>query len=262
MLFNVKFDLAVSIGEDCACSSYLRRFVLQEYSYPFDWLTKSDFNSRIELLLNDFKGFLNKEDLYEIKKPENLNSDKHCRYYADKKYDFYYFHDFAADKPFNEAYNEVKEKYERRITRMYERIKAADKVLFIWRARGKTAIEEQIIKESYNRLSEKFGADKIYLLIMEYSEKEENIFLCGSHVLVSKNDYMSYTASSAKAEVLGNIKNNNKIFSQIYKKRKPSWILKYIIFKIQKFLIGLIPVKSVRQKMREELKFKFDRAKL
>lgn len=27
MLFNRKFDLIISIGEDCACSSYLRRFI-------------------------------------------------------------------------------------------------------------------------------------------------------------------------------------------------------------------------------------------
>lgn len=43
MLFNQKFDLIFSIGEDCACSSYLRRYNLQDYSYPFDWLTKATF---------------------------------------------------------------------------------------------------------------------------------------------------------------------------------------------------------------------------
>ena len=63
MLFNQKFDLIFSIGEDCACSSYLRRYNLQDYSYPFDWLTKATFKTRLDLLLNDFQGFLEKENL-------------------------------------------------------------------------------------------------------------------------------------------------------------------------------------------------------
>lgn len=37
MLFNKKFDLVISLGEDCACTSYLRRYNLQDYSYSFDW---------------------------------------------------------------------------------------------------------------------------------------------------------------------------------------------------------------------------------
>lgn len=59
MLFNKKFDLIVSLGEDCACTSYLRRFNLQKYSYPFDWLSNASFQTRIDLVCNDFKDFLN-----------------------------------------------------------------------------------------------------------------------------------------------------------------------------------------------------------
>ena len=57
-IFNDKtFDLIVSIGEDCACSTYIRKFNLQFASYPFDWLTKSNFDTRIKLILNNFKDF-------------------------------------------------------------------------------------------------------------------------------------------------------------------------------------------------------------
>lgn len=53
MLFNTKFDLVISLGEDCACSSYLRRFNLQRCSFPFDWLTYAPFKNRIDLLCNN-----------------------------------------------------------------------------------------------------------------------------------------------------------------------------------------------------------------
>lgn len=83
MLLDKKFDLIFSLGEDCACSSYLRRFNLQEYSYPFDWLTKADFSVRVDLLLNDFEGFLEKENLIKLDK-NTFKGDK------DEKNDYYW----------------------------------------------------------------------------------------------------------------------------------------------------------------------------
>ena len=263
MLFNTKFDLVLPLGEDCACSSYLRRFVLQDYSYPFDWLAKSNFTARIELIVNNFDGFLEKSDLYEIPKPEHLQSDKYCRYFADRKFDFCYYHDFSANLPFERAYKETKEKYQRRIERMYKKINSSDKILFAYWSRDKfNRLKEEDLTKAYDKLSNKFGADKIYLLIIEYSSREENIYLKDNHILIARFDNLSQKDNSPKSNVLGNIKNNNKIFKQIYKKRQLSWIIKYVIFKINKFFIGLIPIKELRQKLRSELKFKFDRAKI
>lgn len=85
MLFDKKFDLIFSLGEDCACTSYLRRFNLQEYSYPFDWLTKADFFTRMDLLINDFKGFLEKDNLTQLDKSTfNGSVDEFNDYYWDK----------------------------------------------------------------------------------------------------------------------------------------------------------------------------------
>ena len=60
----LKYNLFVSLGEDCACTSYLRDCKLQFASFPFDWLTHASFEKRIELVCNNFKDFLNFNDLY------------------------------------------------------------------------------------------------------------------------------------------------------------------------------------------------------
>ena len=62
----LKYNLFVSLGEDCACTSYLRDCKLQFASFPFDWLTHASFEKRIELVCNNFKDFLNFNDLYNL----------------------------------------------------------------------------------------------------------------------------------------------------------------------------------------------------
>ena len=51
-MFTNKFDLVVSMGEDCACAMYLRKSSLRDASYPFDWLCHATFERRIECLKN------------------------------------------------------------------------------------------------------------------------------------------------------------------------------------------------------------------
>ncbi|MBP5296759.1 MAG: hypothetical protein J6Y94_05455, partial [Bacteriovoracaceae bacterium] len=137
MLFKTKFDLVVSLGEDCACSSYLRRCKLQNFSYPFDWLMSAPCKSRLDLILNNFADFFNKEDLSPLEKPKTGIVDEKCDYYADKRYGFHFLHDFRIGEPFDSEYLRVKARFERRIKRMYEQIAAAKNILFVWWSRDK-----------------------------------------------------------------------------------------------------------------------------
>ena len=57
------FDLYISLGAVCSCTTTLRDCALQFYSYPFDWMAGSDLQGRTEILINDFKNWFNKEDL-------------------------------------------------------------------------------------------------------------------------------------------------------------------------------------------------------
>ena len=175
MLFDTKFDLVISIGEDCACSSYLRRCKLQDFSYPFDWLTKASFITRMELILNDFSDFLKKENLYSLDKSKYNQIDEKCDYWADKKYDFYFYHDFPAGEPFEQSYPAVKEKYSRRTKRLYDQIEKSDKILFVWWSRDKHQ-DVEVVQNYYYKLIKRFADKSIYLLLIEYGENEENIF--------------------------------------------------------------------------------------
>ena len=170
MLFDKKFDLIFSLGEDCACTSYLRRFHLQDYSYPFDWLTKADFFTRIDLLINDFKGFLEKESTFKG------NVDELNDYYWDTKTDFYFYHDFDTKMPFDESFALVKARYQRRIARLYQQIQSAQNILIVWWSRDKHQDIDKV-KESYARLSQKFADKNISMLLIESGKDSQQYIL-------------------------------------------------------------------------------------
>lgn len=102
MLFDKKFDLIFSLGEDCACtSSYLWRFNLQEYSYPFDLFAKAVFLLVQICLSMIFKGFLEKENLTQLDKSTfNGSVNEFNDYYWDKSTNFYFYHNFDIKIPF------------------------------------------------------------------------------------------------------------------------------------------------------------------
>lgn len=176
MLFDKKFDLIFSLGEDCACSSYLRRFNLQEYSYPFDWLTNADFFTRMDLLVNDFKGFLEKENLVQLDKSAfKGNIDEFNDYYADTKTDFYFYHDFDTKIPFDKSFILVKEKYQRRIKRLYHQIQKSQNILTVWWSRNKHQDIDKV-KESYKLLSQKFADKDISILLIEFNKEQKQVF--------------------------------------------------------------------------------------
>ncbi len=70
-----KYDFIVSIGEACICSESLRKSLLQIKSYPFDWILSHDILTNLDIVLNDFNDFLNKDYLQEkcVNKPNDDN---------------------------------------------------------------------------------------------------------------------------------------------------------------------------------------------
>ena len=152
----MKYDIIYSIGRDCACALYLQQNGLRSTSGPFDWLTNAGFEDRFELMLNDFQYFLDKKYLKQMPKPTQFPADKNNDYYENIKTQLYFWHDFPADKSFDEAYPEVKLKYERRIKRFYENIKDKNRVLLVWFSQVHQT-PDNIVLELCNRFSEKMG---------------------------------------------------------------------------------------------------------
>lgn len=132
MFFNKKrkFDLVFSIGHRCFTSLMLRQNNLQVASFPFDWLLNTEYKQSMEFLCNNFKDFLNKEDL-EL--AENEGNEFHDTY-KNKRNKFSLVHDFPVSVDFDKQFELVKAKYTKRAMRLIEKIKASKTVLLLYSA--------------------------------------------------------------------------------------------------------------------------------
>lgn len=259
MLFDKKFDIVISIGEDCACATYLRKFNLRKKSFPFDWLTGADFNTRIELLLNEFQDFLNRND-FEINEKARKSAalkDERNTSYINLKSGFLFHHDFRSDVPFDEMLTYVQEKYSRRISRMYDLIKARPYVLFVFK--NKTS---NLPNEDYTKAQEKLAlkfSKPVYILILENNDSANNIIkeeLLSKNVLKFTSNFNDWKNDKHKNAVMGNMALCNKVFKQIKIRRTflENWkILEQVILvEIVKFFCMFILNKEKRHKTRNE----------
>ncbi|MBQ7450674.1 hypothetical protein IJS77_04590 [bacterium] len=150
-----KYDLYVSMGAVCSCTQALRYSKLQFYSYPFDWIGGPSFLERIELIHNNFKDYIIKENLEFGYKVEETK----CDAYYDKKRGMQINHDFKQGRNFDEMYEEVVEKYNRRGKRLIEQIKASKKVLFVFMQtphNDKTDLTDEVLLKGSEKFKEYF----------------------------------------------------------------------------------------------------------
>lgn len=167
---NKKFDVIYSIGFGCGMARILQVSHLRTTSGPFDWIVGPDFGYRIDLILNDFREFFNKDDfvlkneIAEDYRPDDPN--RHNDVYTNKKTGFIHPHDFMQGDDFETTFPIVLEKYNRRIQRFYEYLKDTNKrVLLAYLSFS--VIDDKLIYSSYKKLVEKFG-DHISLLIFNH----------------------------------------------------------------------------------------------
>lgn len=157
-MLNKKYDFVVSIGEDCACAMYLNKFLLRTRSYPFDWLCNAPFETRINLILNDFDGFMEHDNMRWFPKPSSGLRDMENENYEDTATKFYFYHDFKSGVDFESMFSIVREKYDRRIKRFYDALANSKNVLLVWWSRDKVIPSETLIK-AQKLVSKKFNKD-------------------------------------------------------------------------------------------------------
>jgi len=162
-----KYDVVYSIGRDCACAMYMKSAHLRTCSGPFDWLTNATFETRIDLIVNDFRDFLNRDDIAPLKKDPTRPNDETCDYYQNIRNDFYYYHDFPVGVPFDKSFPDVSEKYRRRIVRFYDNVNKSKRVLFIWFSQY-TDTPDDLLIDASDRICKKFGK-QIDFLVIEHS---------------------------------------------------------------------------------------------
>ncbi len=229
-----KFDEVISLGEDCACASYLKKNHLRFQSYPFDWLTNASLKTRLELVINNFADFMNIDDLKLMDKASlgHPSTDSNFDYYHNLKNDFYFFHDFKANILLKKTYDEVKKKFDKRINIFLKKLRQDKKILLVWLSHTKLN-DNQMIIDKIEEINKKFSS-KIYFLVIENTQQNnENAeyINISSNILRVKIETHNFSTNSDPT--LGIYDNCQQIFRQI--RLKNYWV-KRIYFKIFKIL--------------------------
>lgn len=248
-----KYDLIVSLGMDCGCTTYLRKYDLQQGSYPFDWLTHASFAQRIDVLMDDFAAFLDSANFRLIEKAGDKRNDSHCDYYENVKTGLYFYHDFPAGVPLTESFAAFKDKYERRIRRFYERLEKAERVLFVWFSQNTQTPEDMIIN-GHRKLEAKLGKP-VEILFVEHDGalppsacvRQE----IGPRLVRYKLQTVAYNRHGEIA-LLGRKKECGRIFKR-YALREPlgTKIGRRLRHMVLKPLFALIPDKTLRRALRK-----------
>jgi hypothetical protein len=165
----------ISLGSTCGLAYQLQKLNLKKESLPFDWIRSNSISSVLYLIKNNFDGFL--DNLIHIKNDdkfpevdEDFNEDLiniETNIYRNEKFCLGFFHDFNK----NTSFNNVKEKYDRRIKRFYEKVKSPS--IFI---RDELNFKQKDI-EIYNELYEeliKYNNQNQFILIIN-TFKNQNI---------------------------------------------------------------------------------------
>lgn len=252
---KTEFDLIFSLGAACSCSEVLRKSYLQFYSYPFDWLYGSDFSKRLDIFLNDFERYIEKEDL-EFLSATNEAPINPCAVYKNNYNNIVFNHDFIQGIDFETIYPIVKEKYNRRISRLLNQVKNSKNILIVY-------IQTPLNKNATSN-EELFKA--IEKLKQKYSNKNFNILYLQCDISMKFEDYTIEKLSDKITKITANYSSKDKNAPQHavnYKfiikllenfKLKLPFVanFKLLIFnRILKFIIKLFPSKKLRQKLRK-----------
>ena len=252
-----KMDLIFSVGCNCENSLSLRKCNLQIASYPFDWLGCSDFETNLNYIINDFKNFFNKDDLEIVKDSSNGVHNKYKNKYSELEF----VHDFPINKNFNEQYYKVKEKYDKRIKRLQNKIQNSKNVLIVYNSYTPVNIEflREKCKDFNTKFRIKFPNTKIfYLYIINNREEKFDLIDNNLNLRILANDF----SITKKYLNFGGIKFSTKVFKldKILKAYKlkicfSERILSYKYF-LKKVLINLIPDKNLALCLRHKNRYR------
>ena len=170
----MKYQNIISLGFFCGPAQEIKSIGLRNASYPFDWII-SNFESVLLLLKNNFIDFLEEKYLIIDRTEKEL---KETYIVKNIKYDIKFFHDFKKVYTIHEQLTEIKEKYNRRIQRLYKTIK--NPTLFI-----------RYIKDEKELFYIKNNLKDIEEFIKSFNSNNDIIFICNNDLnkISSKDIY-------------------------------------------------------------------------
>ncbi len=163
------YDFIVSLGETCISSGNLRRNKLQYESFPFDWIVIT-LERSVQMLKTHFKNFLELQNLQLSARAEN-----HDRY-MDVVQQIEFVHDFDSDTDPSVNFEKVKNKYFRRIERIFQRMSEARSILFVISANRH--IEDEILRQQWVELHKLCPQANVDLICFELPQGDKSVKNC------------------------------------------------------------------------------------
>jgi len=259
-LFHHAYDFAFGLGQNCANAAYMAGWNLRTCSSPFDWLDgrKAGLAVCVDLICRDFDGFLDRASLKPMENKLGPIDDKNCDYYEDTKNGFMAMHEFPRGVPLDESYPKVMAKHRRRIERLYARVRAAKRTLFVYWSRFESVPDARLL-ELVVRLRAKFEGSAVDLLVIENkdgadgiesaSELADGVYRVVGRFFVNRDDNL----------VMGDEKLNGRVYGAVPR----LWSLRLEGWKrnLQRAAIRLFtsfcPVRERRKAIRKRLLLKY-----
>lgn len=225
------FDLYISLGNNCTAARTLKTLDLRTFSFPFDWLWGVPLVKNLDWILQEFKGFLNYEDLvYALKIEEGAEHLK----VKNHRTGTYFIHDFLTNS--HDEFLSIQEKYNRRCFRLLNECK--NKNIFFLYVEGNDdkvnyAQSSESLLKKLIEVKNKLKARKVTLTIIHSSKQESNeietlqtngcsLYLFGSPQVTPKNTKDRQQLALLLKEVLQTIEEDtNKCSIQSLTKERP-----------------------------------------
>ena len=211
-IFKTKYDCIFSLGSACYSAELLTKARLRVFSSPFDWLSEGTFEERGGLICNNFKDFLNIEDLEKVGErdyPEN------CDIYINHHNGIAFHHDFPKREELSKNYPRVKDKYDKKINRLNEKLCNSQNVLIVYMELFEDCMnkDEEIISV-IEKINQKFNKANIDILYVKHNKEMKDQEYKMSQI--SKNAYVAELYNRQRDNNdYGNYKNCKKILSKI-----------------------------------------------
>lgn len=187
------YDYIIPIGFNCNTVMTLKNLNLRKEAFPFDWAITSP-NLIIHALQDRCKDLWNIECLRFVNETEHKGI--HARMYVKSptpthiiynfKYGIVFHHDNNAIVGMEEAVHLAKEKYDRRVNRLFQVLESSSRVLFVFCGQinksnvinNMFTMEEDQVKRFYASEYEMYLNDFVGYIQSEYLSLEFHVLAC------------------------------------------------------------------------------------
>jgi len=249
----MKFDIIIPMGCYCGSAQSLRTVKKRTCSLPFDWIVPVGLDNAVDFIENKFEGFFDKEDLkrfdYDTKK--NIG-------YINVRNNLRFLHDFKVEADFDKEFPLLKEKYDRRIARLYNLLEKSKNILYLHildPERINQLPHDEFILKHFDRLRGMYPEKNHRLVFIRLVDKVADVAY-NERLIRDDVKYYDcfYDEDVIRDPEVPSYVYYRKNLAQILKnyKVKVNWknVLKKMFYKIMNALSTLIPNRALKNKAR------------